>query len=132
MLSLRRAFTVAGVAASVAAISLIGGNAYAAGSGNLVYTTDGDPGGSLYWAGDYSGTTEFWNVCDNQADGYGVDGTVSWSGNSQTIYATGGNGKCTDNPSGWNLAEGTKVTLRVCLIDSNYGEHYCHSVSASA
>ncbi|MEV5842846.1 hypothetical protein AB0M32_12835 [Streptomyces sp. NPDC051985] len=131
MLGIRKAFTVAGLATGAVALALTGNNAYAAGSAYLLYTTDGNPGGSLDWYGAYSGSVEKWVVCDEQADGYAAKGTVSWSGGSTTLYAKS-NGDCTWSPSGWNLAEGTTVTLKVCLNNAAEGDRYCHTVTSSA
>ncbi|WP_046726971.1 hypothetical protein [Streptomyces humi] len=131
MLSLRKAFTVAGLATGAMALALTGNSAYAAGSAYLLYTTDDNPGGDLDWWGAYSGTQDKWVVCDNQADGYAAKGTVTWSGGSTTLYAKS-NGDCTYSPDSWNLAEGTKVTLKVCLNNAAEGDRYCHTATSSA
>ncbi|WP_405769983.1 hypothetical protein [Streptomyces sp. NBC_01538] len=129
MLSLRKAVTVAGLATGAMALALTSNSAYAA--AYLLRTTDDNPGGSLDWLGSYSGTQEKWVVCDEQADGYAAKGTVTWSGGSTTLWARS-NGDCTWAPDSWNLAEGTTVTLKVCLNNATEGDRFCRTVTSSA
>ncbi|MGW1564599.1 hypothetical protein ACWCQ1_50520 [Streptomyces sp. NPDC002144] len=87
-----------------------------------MHTDDSDPGGVVYWTRD----GDKLEVCDIEADGYGVHSTIQWSyyydhdyHNGYYLNETRGNGKCSyrDAADGgvYDIPEHTYVEVWVCL-----------------
>jgi hypothetical protein len=81
-----------------------------------MHTDDGDPGGLIR----FKANGDYVEVCDIEADGKGVVGSVT---DNDTVYFlhAGGNGNCSivsAATSGHNLKEDQYVRFEVCLTDS--------------
>ncbi len=65
---------------------------------------------AAWWAS----ATEASRVCDERGDGYGAYGQLAWGGIINRSLRADGVGNCAE--AGGNIAEGTPVQVRVCLI----------------
>lgn len=82
-----------------AAVTVQGSNACAINAGaSACFIADGD----------------LLRVCDERADGHGAYGQLAWNGIINRTTRADGVGNCAS--AGGNIAEGTAVQVRVCLI----------------
>ncbi|MFH8365140.1 hypothetical protein ACH4FV_36950 [Streptomyces anulatus] len=87
-------------------------------SSRYITTTDGDPGGSAW----YSGTTNQFEVCDIDADGFRA---VGWL-HGNRVDAAGTAGTCKEREI--NLPNGMNVKMTVCLKSGADGpSRFCRS-----
>ncbi len=109
--------------------------AYAGTSIGSIYTTDSGPKGgkALFY---HKGDTIY--VCDIQADGLRAWAQLEyWDANKNRKYAyvqdaDGSNGNCHSNTN-FDVPEGTRVFLKVCLRDGPTGPlRYCSTGTAIA
>lgn len=118
------------VAASLTAVVLslaLGTPAFA--YDNYFSTNDGDPGGRLYW----TANGDVVKVCDIEEDGWGVRAYIQHIHNGEYLYSydviVGGNGNCTTHQASqggvYDLPEGDRVNLYMCLRRTFEGEQYC-------
>jgi hypothetical protein len=92
-------------------------------------TNDGDPGGRLWW----TANGDVVKVCDIEADGWGVRAYIQHIHSGEYLLAyevnVGGNGNCTTHQASqggrYDLPEGDKVDLYLCLTRTIDGEKYC-------
>lgn len=122
------AMRVTMIAAAFAATSLVflASPASAAEGDITVYTTDpGDPAAFAWWH-PYG---EHWGVCDDEKDGKraiaqlkDVTAGVQYG----IVDATGYDNTCRDAPNDFNITDGHRIALRVCLRDGDLGPFsYC-------
>jgi hypothetical protein len=113
------------VAAAAGAAFVMGVSPAMAGTDAIAYTNDAGWGG---WAKFVSNGDRL-DVCDTRADGKRVHGELLYrtsTGSYRQVVqdANGANNSC--GSGSWNLPEGTKVTVRVCLKDGANGrEEFC-------
>ncbi|MET9920998.1 hypothetical protein ABZZ04_28535 [Streptomyces sp. NPDC006435] len=105
-----------------------------AGTNTYAVTTDDNPGGHVSFDHDGPGAEQEWiNVCDDDSDGYRATVQASWSGGSIRLDAAGGKGTCKSTGSSFNIPEGKKVTLTVCLRNGYSGSpKFCATTSGTA
>ncbi|MEV0792599.1 hypothetical protein [Kribbella sp. NPDC050459] len=93
-----------------------------------VYTSDGNPGGK----GVFDSRRDYMNVCDEQADGYGVVGTItnSYTG-KQLAYLRNsqGAGFCSIRGFDAKIPENIGVIFTVCLVNGRGPLRFCHAVT---
>lgn len=118
--------TVAAVVAAASSLVLAAPHAHAATGDFNVYTTDpGDPAAFAWWH-PYG---EHWGVCDDEKDGKraiaqlkDLDAGVQYG----LVDDTGYDNTCAAAGNDFNIAEGHRIALRVCLRDGALGDFsYC-------
>lgn len=123
---MRTRTTIAAVAATVLSVVLVAPHAQAATGDFNVYTTDpGDPAAFAWWH-PYG---EHWGVCDDEKDGKraiaqlkDLDAGVQYG----IVDDTGYDNTCETATNDFNIPEGHRISLRVCLRDGALGDFsYC-------
>ena len=95
------------VAMSVAAVGFAAGSANASG---LVYSADG--GASV----GYDSSTEYWNTCDEKADGHAAVGRLYIGGKLYTtVWNKGGAHTCVESRDEAWIHDGTSIRLEACV-----------------
>jgi len=129
--NIRRIATTLG-ASAVAVIATFALAGPASAATLKIWTTDDNPGGSLQWTAYGDKVT----VCDTQADNYFAEGDVY---NSKGIFVysviASGNGTCksesASNGAPYDLTEGAKYTLDVCIMEDFGYPKFCSSATVT-
>ena len=113
--------SVAAALAAASCLILAAPPAMAATGDIMVYTTDPGHPAAFGWFHPYG---EAWGVCDDQADGKraiaqlkDIDGGVQYG----LVDDTGYDNTCAKADTGFNITDGHRVALRVCLRDGALG-----------
>ena len=93
---------------------------------DYVSTNDSDPGGRAYW----TANGDVVQVCDIESDGWAAIVSVGYFSSAYHVVdryslEAGGNGDCiakgAANGGVYDLPEGYKIAIEVCLINSDLG-----------
>ncbi|MEV6273392.1 hypothetical protein AB0L64_39920 [Kribbella sp. NPDC051936] len=109
------------------AVLLMPQSAFAENTG-WVYTSDGNPGGK----GVFDSRSDYMRVCDEQADGYGVVGTITnaYTGKRLAYLRNSqGSGLCSFRGFDDQIPENIGVIFTVCLVDGSGPLRFCRAVT---